>query len=299
MDRLTHEDVVALVERAVPDLAVRRLTILRQLPAWIAAEVNGDYVFHFAGDAAAADSLAAEHRLLEAISGRISTRLPDPWRSAPDHRFTAYRWIDGHPIGGRAFDGSLSDTALTRAAADVGRFLAELHQAVDLETAVGLRLPPPVYPTSEPHLLGRTLPLMEGEEDRALVRRVHSLLSEVTPRLRSPTLIHGDLHGDNLIIADDGSLVGVFDFRTAAVADRHVDFRCLLGYGDMMEGAVESYNLRSKVSVDLRSCQVISAANDLYDMTWRAEKGTPHSLLGALPVRVAGLREQLRGRGLL
>lgn len=137
MDRLTHEDVVALVERAVPDLAVRRLTILRQLPAWIAAEVNGDYVFHFAGDAAAADSLAAEHRLLEAISGRISTRLPDPWRSAPDHRFTAYRWIDGHPIGGRAFDGSLSDTALTRAAADVGRFLAELHQAVDLETAVG------------------------------------------------------------------------------------------------------------------------------------------------------------------
>lgn len=285
-----------MVERAVSDLPVERLEIIRQGPDSVVAEVNAEFVFHFAGSARAVGRLAAELRLLEAIAGRISTRLPEPWRTAPDHSFNVYRRIEGHPLGGRAFDGSLSEAAWGRVAAGVGRVLAELHEAVDLDTAIGLHLPPPDYRPFQIDLLARTLPLMASEEDRALVRRVDRLLGGVLPGLDSPTLTHGDLHGDNLLIADDGTLVGVLDFRAAVVADRPLDFRCLFGYGDIMEGAVETYNLASGVPVDVRSCQVISAANDLEDMTWREEANMP---LVPIPIRVAGLRERLRVRGLL
>jgi aminoglycoside phosphotransferase (APT) family kinase protein len=296
LDRLTHGDIDALVGRAAPGLPVERLTVLRQTSDWLVVEVNQEYVFHFAGSRAGAEWLAAENRLLAAIAGRISTRLPEPWRFATDHAFVAYRRIDGDLLGTLAFDHTLSEAAWARVAADVGRFLAELHQAIDLETAIGLRLPPPEYPKFAPDLLGRTLPLMNSEEDRALVRHVHRLLTEITPGLASPTLIHGD----NLVIAADGSLLGVLDFRSALIADRHIDFRCLFGYGDIMEGAVESYNRESPVPVDLRWCQVISAANDLHEMTWRAEMGMLHgSIPIPIPVRVADLREKLRLRDLL
>jgi aminoglycoside phosphotransferase (APT) family kinase protein len=296
LGRLTREEVAEMVRRAAPDLPVERVAVLRQLPDLLVVEVDGEYIFRFAGSRDVVGQLAAEHRLLAAIGDRVSAALPQPTRSAPDLSWDAYGRIEGDLLGARSVDESLTEDDWRRVAAGVGTFLAELHDAIDLESAVALELPPTFFPPSELDLLGRTLPLMESEEERELVRRVHRLLREVTPRLVRPTLIHGDLHGDNLLVGADGSLVGVLDFRTALIADRHLDFRCLFGYGEIMEGAVEAYNRRSSIPVDLRSCQVISAANHLQDMTWRAEQGMPTR---PIPVRVSDLRERLRTRGLL
>lgn len=296
LDRLNRDEVAAQVQAATPDLPVSAVVVLRQNPDWLVVAVNDEYIFRFTGSRPAAEWLAAEHRLLAAISGRVTARVPEPCRTDANWAFDAYPRIEGDLLAAQVCSRSLSEASRRRIASEIGRFLAELHAAVDLQTAHGLRLPPPGYPPFEPDLLRRTLPLLECDADRAMVREVDRLVAGALPALNSPALLHGDLHGDNLVISADGSLAGVIDFRAAVVADRHIDFRCLFPYEDVLDGAVDAYNRVSPVPVDLRLCQIIGAAYELYDVTWRAEEGV---LRGAIPVHLAQVRSRLVGCGLL
>ena len=65
-----------------------------------------------------------------------------------------YPKIIGPHLGGEDHFNLLTEREQLRVTSDIGRFLAELHAAISMEDAHALDLPPPLYPTFAPDLLG-------------------------------------------------------------------------------------------------------------------------------------------------
>ncbi len=207
--------------------------------------------------------------------------------------------IRGQPLAGAPHYRNLAGSRRWDIAEDLGRFLAEMHSALDLESALALQLPGSRYGVLEVDLLGRTLPLMGTAPEREVVRQVHRLLTAITPLQEDLALLHGDLHGYNLALSAEGGVAGVLDFECATVGDRHLDFRILPSFGDdLLQLTAAAYERWGAGAVDLDRCLIYYAAADLHDLTWRTEQG--HEVIGG-PVtrRVAGVKRRLRGAGLL
>jgi aminoglycoside phosphotransferase (APT) family kinase protein len=265
----------------------------------LVVEINGDYIFRFPQDTAARGELAAEHRLFHALEHRVSLAIPRPSFLGPRFCYDGYHMIRGQPLAGAAHYRHLAGSRRRHIAEDLGRFLAELHTALDLESALALQLPGSRDGLLEVDLLGRTLPLMSTASESAVVQHVHRLLTAITPLREDLALLHGDLHGYNLALSPGGGVAGVLDFECATVGDRHLDFRILPSFGDdLLPLTAAAYERWGAAPVDLDRCLIYYAAADLHDLTWRTEQG--HEVIGGpIARRVAGVRRRLRKAGLL
>lgn len=75
--------------------------------------------------------------------------------------------------------------------------------------------------------------------------RVLALHEELQPSSDDLVLVHGDVGFHNTVFEPDSlAVVGLFDFKEAAVADHHLDFRYLvfdLGRFDLLDAASAEY----------------------------------------------------------
>ncbi|MET9449684.1 aminoglycoside phosphotransferase family protein [Streptomyces cinerochromogenes] len=178
-----------------------------------------------------AGQVAREQRWLPRLAPRLPLPVPEPVAQGEPgegypYPWTVYRWLDGETVD----PGSLTDPV--RAARDLAGFLTALR-GID----------PTGGPAPERSNAFRGLPLGAARDsvaDDARVRpRIEALkraglvdaglVTEVWEAAlaapawdRPPVWIHGDLDAANLL-ARDGSLSGVIDFGTLAVADPAVD----------------------------------------------------------------------------
>jgi hypothetical protein len=92
-------------------------------------------------------------------------------------------------------------------------------------------------------------------------------------------LLHGDLHGHNLVLDPAiGALRLVADFETAGIGDPAFDFRYLPGQADSVDLFLEvrsRYEHLSGRALDLQRAMAWHIRTALGDALWRTEAGVP------------------------
>jgi len=95
----------------------------------------------------------------------------------------------------------------------------------------------------------------------------------IKSKLKHTAYLHGDLHGKNVIVNDDGNLVGLIDWEHADVGDPHWDFRMIrrwLGW-DGLEELLFLYNASTGLQCRRKYIEVldkISLCNSRQIRTW-------------------------------
>ena len=146
--------------------------------------------------------MAREAELLRLVAASVSLPVPVPRFADPVLGVLGCRRLPGQPLLGR--------TPPRGAAADLGRFLGELHR-IDPET-VGDRAP--VDPADPAEWLD------DLTGPASLLRVVRATVPRPADAL---VLAHADLGAEH-ILESDGRLTGIIDWTDAAVTDAALDF---------------------------------------------------------------------------
>jgi aminoglycoside phosphotransferase (APT) family kinase protein len=202
---------------------------------------------------AAAKLIEHEQRWLPQLAPLLPIAVPAPVRvgqPAANYpaRWSIVPWLRGH------------NADLTEPAADqaerLAAFLCALHRPAPADA--------PVNPYRGVPLRERAAPMAEriGRLQRETtvlsdaVLRIYEDAVE-TPIDVEPTWLHGDLHGGNLLVDDDGAITAVIDWGDMARGDRATDLATLwMNLGD-----------RKARENAMRACHGVS------DATWRRAKG--------------------------
>jgi hypothetical protein len=155
--------------------------------------------------------------------------------------------------------------ALTRkVGAAIGAILAEQHTRIAEADVTGWLPGRVAWPESGDWIRAR-LPLTI--EDADFVREMGYVIQRyetVTIDSSDRVLVHGDVGLHNLALDPETDAVnGVFDYDSAAWADRHHDFRYLLfdvGRDDMLDAALEVYEPAVGRTIDRRRVGLYNAA---------------------------------------
>lgn len=184
--------------------------------------VGDDHILQFARNA----EIAAAHRraaaLLPKLAAAVSFRVPEPdfFGAWAEGSCLGYPLIPGRPI--EEWDGWLSLAGVLR----------ELHGfPVDVaRTTLGVAGTAAEW--RDRHDLcwaeatERVLPLLPAELGAALTAE-YAAFRATADDVR-PTLVHGDLAPEHVLVSDDGRIVGLIDLEDATVGDPAVDFAGLL-----------------------------------------------------------------------
>ncbi len=208
-------------------------------------EINAELLFRFPLRQECADRLPVEARLLAALANRTSTAIPHPLfvsdgTPALPQPFFGYRKLPGVPLE----EASLPAKATRSIAAQVGRFLRELH-SFPPQRAAALGVPvfsPEGWRQHYVELYDKVrplvLPLLTASEAAAVESFWRDLLASAELFQFSPALIHRDLDEAHVLVEGE-RIAGVIDFADACVADPAFDFT---GWeGDSRKRALAAY----------------------------------------------------------
>jgi aminoglycoside phosphotransferase (APT) family kinase protein len=244
-DSLTPQQACdALAELGMP-LQPCDVELERRERGWLAL-LPGERLAWFAGDERARASMAVERRLLRLLAPRCPFAVPRVLLEAPDGTFDVRTVVSGvcDPRWVYARVSGDADAA-ARLGASIGATLAELHTAVDAARLADWLPARPGWP--EPRAwIAQRLPRVVA--DPGLHARADELMAryEALPVPEDDrVLVHADLGFHNLAIDPETFAVrGVFDWEHACRADRHLDFRHLVGAGDdqpLLDAALAVY----------------------------------------------------------
>ena len=194
--------------------------------------VNDSFVFRFPRRRIGVSLLETEIRLLPWLSERVPLPIPNPcYVGAPSASypcvFAGYPFIPGHTITAA----NVIDDGRRAMARPLARFLAALHSVSPDEAWLrGARSDPACRLDATCHKPEAIACLNTLPEDVILHRvksRLTSLLDSL-PTIKEPssnTLVHGDLHGSQILVTDDtDELAGVIDWGDVHLGDPASDF---------------------------------------------------------------------------
>lgn len=276
--------VRAAVARAAPHLAGLRIVDNQRLvtsdPRFFqGSAVLGDaFVVKYAWSEPAARRIAHEGKILSALAAAAPTLpVPEIVVASTDPALLITRLVPGAPLTAdmaTALDGETR----SRLVNDLGGFLAALHNPQVLEAirASGAE-PPPPEPQADTNMLrdglGRFIEARQQPRLTAWCDWVDDVLGPPTPNV----LLHGDLHGHNLVWArNTGALSLVADFEQASEGDPAFDFRYLPGQAATLaffEEIVAAYQQAGGQPVNTRRVMAWHIRTALGDALWRSAAG--------------------------
>ena len=175
------------------------------------AIVDDEWVFRFPRRAGVEDVLRLEISLLPALAPVLSVDVPSFQYISREPLFVGYRLIRGEPLRDEDPDG-------------VRAFLAALHSF----DASGLPLERPNWAEAFQKQCTEFEKLVFPILDQHTRARAKKLFAEAETLVGfSPTLLHGDLGPEHLLVRD-GHLVGVIDWGDARIGDPALDYSWLL-----------------------------------------------------------------------
>jgi aminoglycoside phosphotransferase (APT) family kinase protein len=264
--------------------------------------VLGDaFVVKYAWSEPAARRIAHEAQVLSALAAAApALPLPQIVAASSDPAILITRRVPGAPVTvdmATVMDGEIR----SRLVKDLGGFLAGLHDPGVLEAvrAAGAE-PPPPEPQADTSMLrdalGRFIEARQQPRVAAWCDWVDDVLGSATPNV----LLHGDLHGHNLVWdRDSGALSLVADFEQASEGDPAFDFRYLPGQAATLaffEEVVAAYQQAGGQPVDTRKVMAWHIRTALGDALWRRtagvalpDGGTPTRWVEELAYRLAAL----------
>jgi len=194
--------------------------------------VNDSFIFRFPRRRIAVCLMETEVRLLPWLASQLPLPIPNPCyvgASSSDYPcvFAGYRQISGQTITAA----NVSDDERRGMARRLARFLAALHAISPDEARMRGAGPDPIsrlYATRhKPTATDRLDSVPESMIPRSLKARLRYLL-DALPTIKEPssgTLVHGDLHGSQLLVSEDAhELAGVIDWGDVHLGDPASDF---------------------------------------------------------------------------
>ncbi len=240
------DTIAANLRTAFPTLDVATARVLGSGFRSFVVETDGGVVFRIARNQDAADGYAREALLLPAVGPLLPVAVPAPrWHAGPSESFPfgvlGYLKLHGRPLQPR----DLVAGNAARIARDVAAFLVALHR-VPPRVVTALELPdlsdPGDWEVGRPRLRDDVTPALRGvltpHEYATVERWWDGFLGDDAMRRYTPSLCHGDLWYENILVDDRGAAVGdpatvsgVVDFEGAAVGDPARDFATQLHLG--------------------------------------------------------------------
>jgi hypothetical protein len=190
-------------------------------------------------------SLAVERRVLRLLAERCSYQAPQILFVSPCG-FDVRKMVPGRCDPWGLFYRCKADLRLAQGIGrSIGAILVEQHAKIT-EADVADWLPRHVAWPEPGHWICERLPRVVS--DHALIRRMEQVIERyegVPVGAKDHALVHGDVGLHNLALDPATDRVnGIFDYDSAAWADRHHDFRYLLfdeDREDMLDSALEVY----------------------------------------------------------
>ena len=262
-----------------PEVAGLSVTLLGSGTDHHAFDVGGRFVFRVPRSEEAASGAERERRL----TSMLAARLPLP---IPLHRFvvepserlpfgaSGYARLSGEPgiqLG--------AEPPQRRAVARVlGAFLRALHD-VDVHIAAEAGAPPDDDPTLEEWSA-------QAVEDVARARGEGLIDAETSASLQRylgaapvgpyrPTLVHGDLAAEHVLLDADGSVSGVIDWSDAMIADPALDLAGFFHWGgaEMLAEALETYGASDAETIT--RARWFAACRAVADIVFGVDEGKP------------------------
>jgi aminoglycoside phosphotransferase (APT) family kinase protein len=272
------------ISEVIPELAERSLVlndrVVTSNPRYFqgSAVLDGAYVVKFAWSEPAARRIAHEARLLGALA-KAELGLPVPVvvaaPSAPALLIT--RLVSGEPLSWEAANG-LSGQLRRNLVEDLARFLAVLHDPATLE-AVGAASRGPEMPATQATTdeLRERFGRFVSPSDQVMVEQWCDFVDSVLHDAQGGALLHGDLHGHNLVCDPiGGTLRLVADFETAGSGDPAFDFRYLPSQARTVDLFLEIRRYYERFSgrrLDIHRVMAWHVTTVLGDALWRTEAG--------------------------
>ena len=264
-----------LIEKCFPQLQIRHSKQI--VTGWenLVLEVNREYVFRFPKYRETEKRLKNEIAFLPRLRGHLSTQVPDYdfiWKGGGKypHWFGGYRKISGVTVQSLPFRSEWTKPL----AVQVANFLKELH-SIRFRGARFKGMPR--YPSEE---WFRTLK-QQYRKIRRIVYPVlgtrlrsssekfwHNLLSEFRDADFEPTLIHGDLGGENILFDPTSvRLTGIIDWSYMQISDPALEFAHLFIYkSELGEEVLKHY--RMEESDFKKRVQLYVDSEPFYDIMW-------------------------------
>ncbi len=164
-----------------------------------------------------------ELTVLSLLADRVPVRIPHIEWVGRRTRFAAYRKIVGQPLHREHYRAADRSWQLTLANS-IAEYLAAVHEALtDAEiAAAGI---PAFFPLTARAALIKLddIPAVIRDDVAAVVDAATGIGDDVG----SVVLLHNDFTSDNLVLEQDGRLLGVWDFSGVCVGPASFDFRYL------------------------------------------------------------------------
>ena len=215
----TH--ILSIIQSHMPSLVLDRVDVRQEgWDNWVVI-VNRAWVFRFARRSEVAERVPVEQRVLDYVRDRIrptGIRIPhyELMRDGNGRVIGCYyKTIPGRPLSPAQFD-RLDGAARARLAAQVGEFLAILHES-DRTTVQNFGVP---EIQTEDHwqrdlqeIRDQVLPLLHPDEQARVLALFQGYLDFVRTRSIPNALLHGDLTHVHILYDPDGKrLTGIIDF---------------------------------------------------------------------------------------
>jgi aminoglycoside phosphotransferase (APT) family kinase protein len=238
----------------------------------------GEYVVKYAWSESASRLLLHQARVLTALTGlSLPVAVPMPVHVNADPALLVYRALPGNPMPWTVREAADAATVAI-IGRQLGEVLGQLHASAVIhhldEAGVSLPLP---QPQSTPDALRRRLfHLLDSRRAstaEALVVSVEKVLAGPSAR----AFLHGDFHGHNLLLADNGlDVTGLLDFEESAAGDPCYDLRYLPALAptlDLLSAVMEAHATRAGRPLELLRVLAWHVLTDLGDALWRTEQG--------------------------
>ncbi|OHA21551.1 MAG: hypothetical protein A2849_03975 [Candidatus Taylorbacteria bacterium RIFCSPHIGHO2_01_FULL_51_15] len=246
------ENLREVIGQELPDLIVHDAHPIGEGADNTTIEVNREYVFRFPRKGREhRHSFEEENKVLKALRGKTTTRLPEIEFEGKTYQWSGYKKIPGVQL--KDVKEELTDTQREQLAKDAALFLFELHNALPISEAAEFGLKRPRGgPSREKlsdirQLVNREFPDEEMREFLlSSIDRYEHMLGEASP---PQGLLHGDFHPGNIVVnPDTNRLNGVIDFGEVAIGDVYVDFAYQFARDkDFAKAMMEEYSRLSGV----------------------------------------------------
>jgi hypothetical protein len=277
--KLTPKTAAALLSTAGVTCSGEEVQIIARDERW-AVPIGRERIAWFPASELGSRRLAVERRVLSLIAERCSFQTPRLVFVSP-RGFDIREMVPGQCDPWALYHRCKADSRLAqRIGRAIGAILAEQHTRIG-EADVAGWLPLPVRWPQAGDRIREGLPFVvdDGGFIRAM-EEVIELYEAVPVGVDDRVLIHGDVGFHNLALDPQSDTVnGIFDYDSAAWADRHHGFRYLLfdvgreDEEDMLEAALSVYEPAVGRAVDRNRVRLYNAACAISFLSFRA--GTP------------------------
>jgi hypothetical protein len=229
-----------------------------------AVSLPGERIAWFPASELGSRRLSVERRVLRLLADRCSFQVPR-LLLVSESGFDVRLIVPGRCDPWDLFQRCRMDSMLAqRIGRSIGAMLAEQHAKIGEADVTGWLPQRVAWPESGDWVRER-LPRVVNDSDLVhVIGRVIERYETTTVDASDRVLVHGDVGLHNLALDPESDAVnGIFDYDSAAWADRHHDFRYLLfdvGREDMLEAALEIYEPEVGRTIDRDRIRLYNAA---------------------------------------